>query len=91
MALEKKPSENIVGKGENAGNHHFLLFQQCFLFPKTNFNFSVTFILWFARAFSLNLSKIPSFGTDLMHLQNVSTRVSLHSPHRLIWAKIFCT
>ena len=22
--------ENIVGKGENAGNQHFLLFQQCF-------------------------------------------------------------
>ena len=26
-----KPSENIVGKGENAGNQHFLLFPQCFL------------------------------------------------------------
>ena len=22
--------ENIVGKGENAGNQHFLLFSQCF-------------------------------------------------------------
>ena len=22
--------ENIVGKGENAGNQHFLLFQRCF-------------------------------------------------------------
>ena len=22
--------QNIVGKGENAGNQHFLLFQQCF-------------------------------------------------------------
>ena len=31
----KTPSENIVGKGENAGNQHFLLFPQCFLsFPK---------------------------------------------------------
>ena len=26
-----KPFENIVGKGENAGNQHFLLFPQCFL------------------------------------------------------------
>ena len=26
-----KTSENIVGKGENAGNQHFLLFLQCFL------------------------------------------------------------
>ena len=28
---EKKTFENIVGKGENAGNQHFLLFPQCFL------------------------------------------------------------
>ena len=25
MILRKKPSENIVGKRENAGNQHFLL------------------------------------------------------------------
>ena len=29
--LYKKHFENIVGKGENAGNQHFLLFSQCFL------------------------------------------------------------
>ena len=28
--LDKKAFENIVGKGENAGNQHFLLFPQCF-------------------------------------------------------------
>ena len=27
---EKKPFENIVGKGENAGHQHFLLFPQFF-------------------------------------------------------------
>ena len=27
----RKPFENIVKKGENAGNQHFLLFPQCFL------------------------------------------------------------
>ena len=31
MAPRKRPFENIVGKGENAGNQHFHLFQQCFL------------------------------------------------------------
>ena len=31
MALEKRAFENIVGKGENAGNQHFLLFPHCFL------------------------------------------------------------
>ena len=35
MTLYKEPFENIVGKGENAGNQHYLLFPQCFLpFPK---------------------------------------------------------
>ena len=29
---EKEAFENIVGKGENAGNQHFLLFTQCFQF-----------------------------------------------------------
>ena len=33
--LEKRPKENIAGKGENAGNQHFLPFPQCtLLFPK---------------------------------------------------------
>ena len=31
MTVRKKALENIVGKGENAGNQHFLLFLQCFL------------------------------------------------------------
>ena len=31
MALYKTPIENIMGKGENAGDQHFLLFPQCFL------------------------------------------------------------
>ena len=30
-ASNKRAFENIVGKGENAGNQHFLLFPQCFL------------------------------------------------------------
>ena len=29
--LEKKALENILEKGENVGNQHFLLFAQCFL------------------------------------------------------------
>ena len=32
--LRKKASENIVGKGDNAGNQHFLLVPQCFLLKK---------------------------------------------------------
>ena len=34
MTLRRKTFENIVGKGENAGHQHFLLFPQCLLpFP----------------------------------------------------------
>ena len=34
MTLRKKDLEHIVGKGENAGNQHFLLFPEFFLlFP----------------------------------------------------------
>ena len=37
---EKEAFENIVEKGEHAGNQHFLLFQQCFLsFAKQIFIF----------------------------------------------------
>ena len=51
--LWKRPFENSVGKGENAGNQHFLLFPQCFLpFPK-QISFLFTFKLSSANAFNL--------------------------------------
>ena len=59
----EKLSENIVEKGENAGNQHFLLFPQCFL-PFTKHFFSITFILTFACAFNLDQSKIVSFSNE---------------------------
>ena len=65
MTLKKVAFENILGKGENAGNQHFLLFPKCFLpFPKTNCNFSVTFILLSANVFNLDYSKILSDGKE---------------------------
>ena len=40
MTPNKEAFENIVGKGENAGNQHFLLCPQCFLsFTKQISNF----------------------------------------------------
>ena len=57
MTYRKKPFENIEGKGENAGNQHFILFPQCFLpSPKTNFDLSLTFILSSGDAFNLDQS-----------------------------------
>ena len=36
MKFVSERVENIVGKGENAGYKHFLLFRQCF--PKPSFS-----------------------------------------------------
>ena len=33
-AFEENLYENIVGKGENVGNQHFLIFLRCFLSMK---------------------------------------------------------
>ena len=61
--LKMKAFENIVGKGENAGNQHFPLFPQCFLpFPPKKFHFWVAFIFSSTNAFNLDQSKNLSFG-----------------------------
>ena len=52
------PVENIVGKGENAGDQHFLLFPQSF---RPNQNTRGTFILSPANTFNLVEFKIMSF------------------------------
>ena len=92
MNLRKKPSENIVVKGENAGNQltrNFLLFLQCFLsFLKTNLKFLLTSILSSANAFSLDQSKVLMFGKDLTLSQtSPSLRVRSTSLLKTLWEK----
>ena len=55
-------SQNIVGKGENAGKQHFLLFSQCFLlYQRQKLSFMLTFILSSANAFNLDeVNFLPS-------------------------------
>ena len=77
MTLKKKHFENIVGKGENAGNQNFILFPQCF--PKTNFKFSVTLFLCSAYAFNLNQSKKMSFGKWLKYFIKSCTYMTLNT------------
>ena len=66
MTLSKKPlKKNIVVKGENAGNQHFLIFPQSFqFFKKKNIIILAYFILLSPNAFSLDKSKISLFGTS---------------------------
>ena len=59
------PFENIVGKGENAGNYHFLLFLQSFL-PIQKKRVPVSsYILLSANSFNLDQSENLSFGKEL--------------------------
>ena len=64
-----KPFENIVGKGENAGNQHFLLFPQYFVpFPKQISFFSVFFISLSANALNFDQFKNLSFCNNLLYI-----------------------
>ena len=64
--LKKKDFENIMGKGENAGNQHFLLDPQCFLpFPNQISIFGLHLFLLSANALNLNQSKVLTFGEEL--------------------------
>ena len=66
--MKEKPSENIVGKGENAGNQHFLLFPQYFQpIQKWMGKFlSHIFFFWSsASAFNLNIINILSYVKGL--------------------------
>ena len=54
-----------MGKGENAGNQHFLLFPKCFLPFSNQISISQSH-LSSANAFNLDRSKILSFGKEMM-------------------------
>ena len=61
-----KTYEKILGKGENADNHQFLLFPEClkYIFSNTNFNFwvtSINFVIWKCFQY-LDLFQKISFG-----------------------------
>ena len=55
--MKKRAFENLVGKGENAGYQHFLLFSQGFLHCQT----ITTVNLSSANGFNLDKSTILSF------------------------------
>ena len=62
--LRKKALEKPMGKGENAGKQHFLLFPQCFLLYRREKS-SLQHFMLSANAFNSELSKKLLFGTEL--------------------------
>ena len=60
--LKKKPFANIVGKGENAGNQHFLLFPQFFFTQRQKLLF---YYLSSASALNSDQSRILLYGKEV--------------------------
>ena len=91
--LRKKSCENIVGKGENAGIQHFLLFPHYFL-PFPNQVSISDSQLYLSSAITLNLvqSKILSFGNGLRQVQMFEPHSICHLHMLSIWTSLkFCS
>ena len=58
----EKPFENIVGKGENAGYHHFLFISQCF-YPSQN-KFQIFSAVYFVICTCFQLGPVKNFVTS---------------------------
>ena len=63
--MRKRHFENILGKGENAGDQHFLLYPQYFLSCPKQISNVESFILSSANALNLDQSKSVLFGKEL--------------------------
>ena len=78
--------KNNEGKGENAGNQHFLLFPQCFLSFENKLKICVTFHLSSADAFYLGknclvckrISSLP-LELSLVYSRLQTAKVTLNS------------
>ena len=57
MTLKNVAPLNITENGENVGNHHFLLFPQCFLSIHEQLSALWLFDLLFLHAFNLGQSQ----------------------------------
>ena len=80
-ALKKNDFENIVGKGENAGHQHFLLFPQCFLpYQRQKLSFQQHLFCRLQNAFKLDQSKILQFGEELKAKYTLLLWVRIHQP-----------
>ena len=73
MTLKTKALENTVGKEENAGKQHFLLFPQCFqLLSQREIVILAVINLSSANAFKVFMSKNLLFGKGLTLSQMIN-------------------
>ena len=64
----RKLFENIVGKGENAGNPHFLHATMFSILPNTEIIILAAFDMSSANAFNLDQTKILLFSKEIKSL-----------------------
>ena len=64
FVLERDQVENILGKGENAGYQHFLLFPKCFQKPPSLQSLKIRTV-WYRNkhVFHVDLDRIFIFST----------------------------
>ena len=79
-------SENIVGKGENAGNQHFLLFPLCFL---SEIIIGITFILSAANAVK-SMEDDNNVTVCLVQMLVAGRTVSFKIRSRAVCRFVFC-
>ena len=81
-----------MGKGENAGKQHFLLFSQCFLpVPNRISDFQGTSIPSTANALNLDRSKNLSFCKGLIKSRLSSANAFNFSMFQKLWLSIELT
>ena len=84
---KQMPFENIVGKGENVGNQHFLLFPQCFLpFTKQIYKFQSRL---FCRLHMLLISTgrlkvVVGYRVKYNVIMSLSTRTNFNQKYRQV-------
>ena len=88
MTQRKRPFENIVGKGENAGNQHFLCSHSVFNPIMTKIIILSTVKLSFGNAFDLDQAKILSFGKELNKC--MLTRLPIDRHQRNMHNEVLC-
>ena len=67
------PEENIVGKGENAGYQHFLLFPQCFQRPSFSRSLKVGIVWERVKSHLVTAGVAPVYALTFVALQHIMT------------------
>ena len=83
--LRKTPFENIVGKGKNAGNQHFLRSTMFSTLSMKIHIISATSKLSSSNAFNLNKTTFLSFGKGL----KTGKKSRKHGKRRKCWLPVF--